>query len=203
MGAQLCEYGDGRLETVAEETGTAFEVCTQWYLWQTGGSNAADILDRTTIPAGEVSILCVGDMAGRGWPMLRMVSWNIDKRMKPWHELAEMARKEEVDVALLQEAGNPPGDVAHLVPYEDNVVWNRNQYDRWCLVVPLSDRVEVEHFRQVAPIREPRNCEIAVSDIGTMAAARVIPRGRSREEAFIAVSMYARWMKLHPSTRSS
>ena len=44
-----------------------------------------------------------------------------------------------------------------------------------------------------------REDEIAVSGIGTIAAARVIPRDAP---PFIVVSMYARWIKPHPSTRS-
>lgn len=40
--------------------------------------------------------------------------------------------------------------------------------------------------------------EIGASGIGTMAAARVTPSGRPHE-ALVAVSMYARWMRAHPS----
>ena len=64
------------------------------------------------------------------------------------------------------------------------------------MVVKLSDRVEVEWFRQVGPISEPREDEIAVSGIGTIAAARVIPR---EAPPFIALSMYAQWIKPHTS----
>ena len=63
----------------------------------------------------------------------------------------------------------------------------------------LSDRVEVEWFRQVPLWSEVGDQEIGVSDIGTIAAAKVAPRGRP-EDAFIAVAMYARWTKAHPST---
>ena len=133
--------------------------------------------------------------------MIRLVSWNIAKRSKPWHELAEMAHQKEVDVALLQEAGSPPGELVDLVQYQDDVFWNRQLYDRWPLVVQLSDRVEVEWFRQVPPISELGEHDIGVSGIGTIAAARVTPRDRP-EEAFVAVSMYARWLKPHPSTHS-
>ena len=42
--------------------------------------------------------------------MIRVVSRNIFKRWQPWHELVEMARQGEADVALLQKAGNPPPD---------------------------------------------------------------------------------------------
>ena len=112
-----------------------------------------------------------------------------------------MARQGEADVALLQEAGGPPGDMVDLVAYEDHVFWNRHLYDRWPLVVQLSDRVEVEWFRQVPPISELGECDIGVSGIGTMAAARVTPSGRG-QDAFVAVSVYGRWMLPHPSTGS-
>ena len=75
---------------------------------------------------------------------------------------------------------------------------NRQLYDRWPLVVKLSDRVEVEGFRQIPPISELGARDIGISGIGTM-AAMAAPLDRP-EEAF--VSMYARWMKPHPSTCS-
>ena len=131
--------------------------------------------------------------------MIRLVSWNIAKRTTPWQELVEMARRGEADVALLQESGGPPGDLAHLVRYDDEVFWNRQLCDRWPLVVKLSERVEVEWFRQVPPISELGENDIGVSGIGTIAAARVAPKGRP-EDGFIAASMYARYMKPHPST---
>ena len=65
----------------------------------------------------------------------------------------------------------------------------------------LSDRVEVERFRQVPPLGDVGESDIGVSGTGTIAAARVIPRN-NEEEAFVAVSMYARWMKPHPSSGS-
>ncbi len=43
--------------------------------------------------------------------MTRIVCWNIGKRNPPWKELLEM----EVDVALLQEAGRPPSNLARPV----------------------------------------------------------------------------------------
>lgn len=139
----------------------------------------------------------------------KVVSWNIDKRHEPWRQLVNM----DADVALLQEAGSVPSDVVDMVdtgPVEhwDSHVWNSrwfegqfsSLYDRWPMVVRLSDRVKIEWFRQVSTISEVQDDEVAVSGIGTVAAARVIP-----EDAppFIAVSMYARWIRPHPSTRSS
>ena len=132
--------------------------------------------------------------------MIRVVSWNIAKRTEPWRELAEMARRGEADVALLQETGDPPGDLAHLFRYENEIVWDRCLYDRWPLVVQLSDRVELEWFRQVPPnVGGFGKRDVGVSGIGTMAAARVAPRGRP-QEAFVAVSMYAAWIRANPYT---
>ena len=117
------------------------------------------------------------------------------------------------DVALLQEVGRVPPDLPCRVetgPVEhwDSHVWNSrwyedrfsNLYDRWPMVVKLSDRVEVEWFKQVSPISEPAEDEIAVSGIGTIAAARVVPKDTP---PFIAVSMYARWIRPHPSVNSA
>ena len=136
-------------------------------------------------------------LSSRSDQIIRVVSWNIAKRRAPWFALAEMARQGEADLALLQEAGNPPGEIADQFRYENDAL-EPTTFDRWPLVVQLSDRVEVESFRQDSAKgwwRDDR--EIEVSGIGTMAVARVVPRGQE-EEAFLAVSMYARWTKAHP-----
>ena len=52
--------------------------------------------------------------------MIKLVSWNIDKRWQPWRDLVEMARQGKADLALLQEAGSPPEDLAHPVKYEND-----------------------------------------------------------------------------------
>ena len=111
-----------------------------------------------------------------------------------------MARHDEADVALLQEAGRPPGDLTHLVSHDDVTFQCRHLYDRWPMIVQLSDRVKVDRFRQVSPISEYEEADlIKVSDIGTMVAARITPHD-DPDDAFIAVSMYSRWMLPHPST---
>ena len=133
--------------------------------------------------------------------MVKVVSWNIGKREKPWRELAQMASEGDADLALLQEAGSPPGDLVDRIEYVDGVFWNRHLYDRWPLVVKLSDRITVEPYRQVPPISDLGEDAIGVSGIGTIAAGRVIPRD-NEEEAFVAVLMYARWLRSHPSTRA-
>ena len=156
---------------------------------------------------------------------LKVVSWNIAKKREPWRELVKMG----ADVALLQEAVPPPEDLARmrdakLPPAEgagsldigpqdawDSHSWNSDwwrgrgwdkMYDRWPMVVRLSDRVDVEWFKQISPWGGAETNEIEVSGIGTITAARVTPKDGSTEP-FIAVSMYARWMKTHASVKTS
>ena len=153
-----------------------------------------------------------------------VVSWNIAKSLKPWRELVEMG----ADVALLQEAVEPPDDVAgqrnaviqsgknaglpDIGPRKswDSHSWNSDWwhgrwpalYDRWPMVVRLSDRVEVEWFKQISPVWGAEPDEIEVSGIGTITAARVTPKDGS-VEPFFAVSMYGRWVRSHPSVETS
>lgn len=124
-----------------------------------------------------------------------VVSWNIGKRVKPWHQLLQM----DADVALLQEVGSVPRDVEDSIQVCGSEPENTNLYDRFPMIVKLSDRVDVEWFRQVGPMNRVGDAEFAVSDSSTIAVARIIPRDGL---PFIAVSMYARWIKPHPSTES-
>lgn len=137
--------------------------------------------------------------------VIKVVSWNIGRSAEPWRELAQMAEAGDVDVALLQEAGMPPDDVAvEIGPREhwDSHVWNSHWYkdrwprlyDRWPMVVKLSPRASVEWLKQISPISDGNEDEIAVSGIGTIAAARVASSDGG-QEPFIAISMYARWME--------
>ena len=142
--------------------------------------------------------------------MTTVVCWNTARRREPWRRLLEMS----ADVALLQEACKPPPDVADRIglgcdEHWDSHFWNSRWYedtrrskrlfDRWTRVVKLSDRVEVEWSKQVSPVGMPEPDEFPVSGIGTVAAARVTPQDA---QPFIVVSMYARWMTPHPSTKS-
>ena len=139
----------------------------------------------------------------------KIVCWNIARKKAPWQELPNM----DADVALLQEAGNPPPDVegkintgprkhwdAHVWNADYSDRWPHGLYDRWCKIVKLSDRVEVKWFKQISPMGWVEEDEIAVSGIGTIAAARITPKD---DEPFIVVSMYARWIGSHPSTKSN
>ena len=133
---------------------------------------------------------------------IKIVSWNIGKMHQPWKELLEM----DADVALLQEVGTVPEDVLGRVELSPYIPWLRHDptseyapYDRWPMVVRLSDRVRVEWFRQIGPtgVAQEHPGDVSVSGIGTVEIARVIPT--EGPEPFIAASMYARWFSPHPT----
>ena len=137
---------------------------------------------------------------------IKLICWNIARRRKPWDNLVEMS--EGADVALLQEVGNrmalePPkgvetGPRAH---WDSSAKAHPDaKRDRWPMVVKLSDRVEVEWFKLVNPETEPADDEVKSSGVGTMAAARIVPKDPNDGEPFIVVSMYALW---NPDTGSS
>ena len=106
----------------------------------------------------------------------KVVCWNMAHRRQPWRELAEM----DADVALVQETCKPPSDLpTHVEPETGDLwtPWKREHYDRWPMVVKLSDRVEVERFNRVSPFTHPGPREVSVSGIGTTAIARVHSKG--------------------------
>ena len=144
--------------------------------------------------------------------MTTLVSWNIDYNRRPWRELVDM----DVDVALLQETCAVPPHVAGSVAigppgFEDADVfdsrlWHSDRYKkyfqrrRWPRIAKLSDRVTVEWFTPVLSVTDPLpENAVRVSDINSIAIARVIPRD-DVQEPFIVVSMYAGWIAPHPVT---
>ena len=136
--------------------------------------------------------------------MVKVVSWNINRSAAALQELVAM----DADVALLQEVHvggrkwlADVGNGVAVTPYEPWLPWPPRTYDRWPLVVQLSERVSVEWFEYCFPIHWPSPGRFEVSGIGTIAVARVVPV--SGVDPFIAVSMYARWRPPHPSVGDS
>ena len=129
---------------------------------------------------------------------MKIVSWNIASRIPPWHTLLSM----DADIALLQEAREPPAEVAGLID-ADPAPWCTPGTDAirpWrAAIVKLSDRVRVEWI-VAKPLEEAASGELAVSRTGTLAAATVTPPG---DEPLVLVSMYGLWMSPHASTGGS
>ena len=96
---------------------------------------------------------------GGGMDSVRLVSWNVAGRYEPWRELVKMG----VDVALLQETGRVPPDVAGSVEVDPNEPWLKHQFSIWPKIVKLSDRVKVEWFKQVDPISETKSDEMSLA----------------------------------------
>ena len=127
--------------------------------------------------------------------MVKIVCWNIGRNQMAWAELLRMRDEDGVDVALLQEVNpNSVPDSVEIGPYHS---WLNDSYDRWPMVVKLSDKVKIDWFKPVTILAGTvDDTEIAVSDIRTLAAARLTPLLSG--QAFIAFSMYARWLSPHP-----
>jgi len=128
---------------------------------------------------------------------MKIISWNIAHRDDAWRSLLDC----DADVALLQEAAEPPSDVASRFQV-DPEPWFTAGVDRkrpWrTAVVGLSKRVKLEWLKpRSIDVATPG--ELAVSRLGTLAAARVTtPDGIDLELA----SVYAVWERPHP-TRAS
>ena len=102
------------------------------------------------------------------------------------------------DFALLQEAAEPPPEIANCIDVNPGpwhtvgAVANRP----WrAAIARLSDGAQVEWIKSKS-IQEAASGELAVSRLGTLAAAAVTPPGGA---PFVLVSMYAPWSSLHAS----
>lgn len=125
---------------------------------------------------------------------MKIVSWNIAGLHDPWHTLVGM----DADIALLQEAGEPPYEVAERIEV-DPASWGTAGLDAarsWrTAVARLSDHVKVEWI-EAKPLDYAAPGELAVSRLGTLTAARVEAPGI---EPLVVVSMYSLWTNPHSS----
>jgi hypothetical protein len=128
---------------------------------------------------------------------LKIIDWNIAHRDEPWYILSES----DADLALLQEAGPPPEDIA--VKFDiDPSPWRTagagvNRPWRTA-VVRLKKSIGIEWIVP-KPISVALRDDLPISREGTLAAAIVTP---AKGEPVIVVSMYAVWEKPHKITKS-
>lgn len=130
--------------------------------------------------------------------MVKMIAWNIARRDEAWRCLLDT----DSDIALLQEAAEPPADVARRLNV-DSAPWRTfgaglNRAWR-AAVVKLSNRFGVQ-WLEPKSVEDAHPGELAVSRPGTLAAAIVTP---PTGEAFVVASIYAPWEKPHSITGSS
>ncbi|MCY4040566.1 MAG: hypothetical protein OXF72_04825, partial [Gammaproteobacteria bacterium] len=67
-----------------------------------------------------------------GTDSTKVISWNIAKRASAWKALAEMAGRGDADLALLQEAGDPPSEIASQFGFQNDAL-GLDLFDRWPL----------------------------------------------------------------------
>ena len=130
---------------------------------------------------------------------MKIVSWNLAHRKKSWSRLLDT----DADIALLQEAGEPPPKIAARIKTDAAPWWTAGadvkKLRRWrTAVVQLSDRVQVEWVEPKA-LAAAGPDDLAVSRLGTLAAATVTAPG---SQPVVVVSMYAPWTSPHASTGS-
>ena len=116
--------------------------------------------------------------------MTEVVVWNINRKQQALEELVAMG----ADLALLQEV-HPAGrrwlarygNGVEVTPHDTRLPWTGSEYDRWPLVVKLSDRVQVDWFELVHATPWPNAYQIPVSGLGTITPHESGPhQGRSR-----------------------
>ena len=113
-----------------------------------------------------------------------------------------------IDLALLQEAGKPPPDVAERIkanpaievdsaPWETMIVGGMTSYRT--AIVKLSDRFEIDWI-EARSIDTAESRDLVASWPGTIAAAFVTPPSG---DPLVAVSMYAQWVRTHTRAGSN
>ena len=121
---------------------------------------------------------------------LKITSWNIARRETAWRTIVES----DSDIALLQEANEPPPDIAETLNINPGSWQTSGGSDRrWrTAILQLSDRLDIEWLKPKSLI-DAKPGEFAVSQPGTLAVALVTP---SAGKPFTVVSMYALWEHL-------
>ena len=99
---------------------------------------------------------------------MKIISWNIAGRHAPWEWLLDS----DADLALLQEAGPPPPEVAGHLDAGPNpwITPGNDAYRLWrAAVVRLSDRVEIDRI-ETPSLLEANWDGLAASRPGSLAA---------------------------------
>jgi hypothetical protein len=119
---------------------------------------------------------------------LKIISWNIGHRSNVWREVAGL----DADVALLQEACEPPTDVKSRVALDPEPWMTGGVAKRPWRTAVVGLRPDL--FIRRIPVRsldEAGRDDLAVSRIGSLAAAQIDVA--PAQPAMILVSMYSVW----------
>lgn len=130
---------------------------------------------------------------------IRIVSWNINHQDNAWATLLNS----NVDIALLQEAKQPPAAVRDKIQVDDlpwTTAGNSTQRAWRTCIARFSERVELRH-RSVASIDTASAGQLAVSRMGTLSVADMEIPGKGG--AITLVSLYGAWETPAITKRSS
>ena len=103
--------------------------------------------------------------------MTKLICWNIARRHAAWRSLRETS----ADIALLQEAGKPPSELAPQVEVDPQPFYNSNgKALSRTAIVKLSNKIKVEWLKPV-PLANAGYGDFGVSHPGCISAAIVSP----------------------------
>lgn len=131
--------------------------------------------------------------------MLKIVSWNIAHRPDAWRALVDT----DADIALLQEACEPPSDVASRFDVgtaEWRTHGGRLKRPWRAALVSLTRRIQIERIPS-KPLADAEPHDFAVSRAGTLDAGHVVDPESG--VAYTLISMYAAWERSHVSAKAS
>lgn len=118
--------------------------------------------------------------------MVKLVSWNIARRHAAWRCLPGS----DADIALLQEAGMPPDDVAARIEVDPISFLDENEHRiSRSAIAKLSDLARVDWLTP-APLDQPDAGDFVVTHPNTISAAVVTP---PEGEPFTVVSFAAEY----------
>ncbi|MCY7306985.1 MAG: hypothetical protein LH632_12725 [Rhodoferax sp.] len=123
---------------------------------------------------------------------MKIISWNIRHRTDIWQSVVDL----NADVALLQEACEPPMELASRLDHEP---------DPWCTegtakrqwrtsVVGIRRGIRIERMTP-RPLAEASPGDLAISRKGTFSVARV--ENPTTSETITLISMYSVWENRH------
>jgi exonuclease III len=128
--------------------------------------------------------------------MIKAISWNIAHRAALWNDVVAL----DADVALLQEAPAPPGEIAAKMKTDLQPWRTEGGKCNWrAAVVKLSSRVQAT-WHEPKSIRDAEGRKLAVSRLGTLSAATITAPD---QEPLIFISMYSTWANPHATTKGS
>lgn len=128
-----------------------------------------------------------------GANMLKIISWNIARRHAAWRCLPDS----DADIALLQEAGLPPDDVAARIEVDPALFLDENGHRiSRSAIAKLSDKARIGWLIP-APLGQPGDGDFAVSHPGSISAAIVTP---PKGEPFTVISFAAEYESPYDSS---